>query len=79
MRGRIISYLEMCQEANIGSLQRGMHFTQCVILMSVRPGAPYRDAVDEDSGAIEYEGHDERRGEGVSDPKLIDQPEFTQS
>jgi hypothetical protein len=48
-----------------------------VILMSVRPNAPYRDAVVDDGATLIYEGHDiPRLGQSV-DPKSVDQPEFT--
>lgn len=46
--GDVISYLDMCQEEGV-NLQRGMNFRlhrkQGVILMSLRPGAPYADRV----------------------------------
>jgi hypothetical protein len=42
--GDVVSYLEMCQAEGI-NLQQGMNFRVrgqgSVILMSVRPGAPY--------------------------------------
>jgi hypothetical protein len=41
--------------------------------MSVRKGAPYRDRWHDDTGLLEYEGHDERK-RGSVDPKAIDQP-----
>ena len=41
--------------------------------MSVRKGAPYKDQWHEDSGLLEYEGHDEPRRPDM-DPKTIDQP-----
>ena len=43
------------------------------MLMSVRKGAPYQDQSHEDTGLLDYEGHDERRREGL-DPKTVDQP-----
>ncbi len=58
-------------------LQRGMNFrlhpTYSVILMSVRKNAPYNDQWHEESGLLEYEGHDEPRTRGI-DPKGVDQP-----
>jgi hypothetical protein len=39
----------------------------------VRKGAPYRDRWHDDTGLLEYEGHDEPR-RGNADPKVIDQP-----
>lgn len=78
MRGNVISYLEMCQREGT-SLQRGMNFRlkgrHSVILMSVRPNSPYRDAVQDDGAVLIYEGHDEPKRAGVRDPKVLDQPE----
>jgi len=46
--GDVISYLDTCREEK-ASLQRGMNFrlhpSHSVVLMSLRPGAPYADAV----------------------------------
>ena len=46
MSNEIISYLEMCAREKV-SLQRGMNFglggNHSVILMSLRPNAPYED------------------------------------
>jgi hypothetical protein len=71
----IISYIEMCQREGL-SLQKGMNFncggTHSVILMSVRPGAPYDDRVEDGGSTLIYEGHDQLRGT-VPDPKLADQ------
>jgi len=47
-----------------------------VILMSVRPNAPYRDQFGEDGASVIYEGHDVPRGL-APDPKLVDQPDST--
>ncbi len=75
--GEVISYLEMCREEK-ASLQRGMNFhlhpTHSVILMSLRPGAPYPDAVIDDGKALVYEGHDLPRTQGGPEPKAVDQP-----
>ena len=53
-RGDIISYTEMCAEEGT-NLQRGMNFRlrndHSVLLMSLRPNAPYADRI-EDDGAI---------------------------
>ena len=80
MPNEIISYFEACQREG-GSLQKGMNFrrgrTYSVILMSVRPNAPYRDRVEDDGSTLIYEGHDVPRTKGVTDPKLLDQPEHT--
>lgn len=80
MPNEILSYLEMCRR-EATSLQRGMNFglggNHSVILMSVRPGAPYRDRFEDDGATLIYEGHDEPRSANVVDPKRIDQPEKT--
>ncbi len=80
MANEIIPYLEMCRREG-ASLQRGMNFglggTHSVILMSVRPNAPYEDELQEEGTVLIYEGHDEPRTEAVIDPKSVDQPEFT--
>lgn len=78
--GDVISYLEMCQGEGT-SLQRGMNFQLrgglSVILMSLRPGAPYSDRVEENGRILIYEGHDMARSASGSDPKLVDQPDVT--
>ena len=75
--GEVISYLHMCGEES-ASLQRGMNFklrpSHSVVLMSVRPGAPYKDAVVDGGKALIYEGHDIARTPGGPDPKKADQP-----
>jgi hypothetical protein len=80
MPNEIISYMEMCQREN-ASLQRGMNFehreNHSVILMSLRPSAPYADRFDSDGSTIIYEGHDAPRSVHTPDPKLIDQPQFS--
>ena len=80
MSNEIISYLEMCGREG-ASLQRGMNFglggNHSVILMSVRPNAPYNDEVIDDGLRVIYEGHDIPRSAGSPDPKTVDQPEFT--
>ena len=56
MANEVISYLEMCGREGT-SLQRGMNFglggDHSVVLMSVRPNAPYRDRL-EDNGTPSY-------------------------
>lgn len=78
MRGNIISYIEMCQKEG-ASLQKGMNYRlkgkHSVILMSVRPNAPYKDEVREEGTVLIYEGHDEQKQKGIADPKTLDQPE----
>ena len=77
----IISYADIVKREGI-MLQRGMNYRvkpdYSIILMSVRKGAPYRDQWHEDTGVLEYEGHDEPRTVG-HDPKRIDQPMKTPS
>ena len=45
----IVSYLDILKEEGVATLQRGMNYrfkpSYSVILMSVRPGAPYSDEV----------------------------------
>jgi hypothetical protein len=76
-QGEIISYPGMCQEEGT-SLQRGMNYRlgnlHTVILMSVRPGAPYADRVEDDGRILVYEGHDMPRRKDGPDPKSVDQP-----
>jgi hypothetical protein len=78
MANEVISYNEMCRR-EAQSLQRGMNFgvnsTHSVILMSVRPNAPYRDRFEDDGATLIYEGHDHLKMPGVQ-VKEIDQPEF---
>ncbi|MEJ2304023.1 MAG: HNH endonuclease [Anaerolineales bacterium] len=82
MANEIISYLEMCQREG-ASLQRGMNYrlggTYSVILMSVRPNAPYNDQIEGDGSVLIYEGHDIPRSQGTADPKSVDQPTYTRS
>jgi hypothetical protein len=76
MTNEIISYLEMCQREGL-SLQAGMNFgvggTHSVILMSVRPNAPYRDRIEDGGTTLIYEGHDQPRAQSLPDPKKVDQ------
>ncbi len=78
MSDNIISYIEMCQREG-ASLQQGMNFglgrNHSVILMSVRPNAPYRDRLEDGGTVLVYEGHDYPKSSSVPDPKLVDQPE----
>ena len=75
----ILSYFEMCQREGT-SLQRGMNFRlhggHSVILMSIRPNAPYKDEIQEDGSVLIYEGHDMPKTSKTPNPKLIDQPEL---
>lgn len=46
--------------------------------MSVRPGAPYNDRLEDGGTTLIYEGHNQRKGT-VADPKLEDQIAITRS
>lgn len=50
-----------------------------VVLMSVRPNAPYHDRIEDDGETLIYEGHDVPKTRGVIEPKRMDQPERTTS
>lgn len=80
MPNEIVPYLDMCQREGV-SLQRGMNFelrnNHSVILMSVRPNAPYADRFEDDGTTLIYEGHDVPRSQQNANPKSIDQPEYT--
>jgi hypothetical protein len=76
MSDNIISYIEMCRREAL-SLQAGMNFgvggNHSVILMSVRPNAPYRDRIEDGGTSLIYEGHDQPRGPNLPNPKRVDQ------
>jgi len=78
MSDNVISYLEMCRREG-ASLQRGMNFRlgghHSVILMSLRPNAPYRDRIEDGGTTLIYEGHDQSKSPDCPNPKGIDQPE----
>lgn len=78
----ILSYHEMCLKEGT-ALQRGMNFRlhgkHSVILMSVRPNAPYADRVEEGGAVLIYEGHNENKTVDCKYPDLVDQPEFTKT
>lgn len=80
--GDVISYLEMCAIEGV-NLQRGMNFRlkgrMSVILMSIRPGAPYADRIEQDGKILVYEGHDVPRNKNQINPKSVDQPMFNPS
>jgi hypothetical protein len=69
----------MCSAVGV-SLQRGMNFRlqghSSVILMSVRPGAPYADRVEDEGHTLIYEGHDCPKSAAEPNPKQVDQPEL---
>src|SRR5438046_9495956 len=64
--------------AEKASLQKGMNYgvgkNYSVFLMSLRENAPYADALDEVTGMLTYEGHDEPQRAGGPNPKEIDKP-----
>lgn len=78
MANEILPYLEMCRREGV-SRQRGMNFglrgNRSIILMSVRPGAPYEDRLEDNGTTLIYEGHDQAHRRGGPDPKTLDQPE----
>ena len=49
---------------------------ESVILMSLRPGAPYADRVEDEGRILIYEGHDIARTADTPHPKKVDQPEL---
>ena len=67
----------MCRREGV-ALQRGMNFglsgNHSVILMSLRPNAPYQDRLEDEGTVLIYEGHDHPKGASCPDPKLVDQP-----
>ncbi len=77
MTDNVISYIEMCRREG-ASLQAGMNFglggTHSVILMSMRPNAPYRDRLEDGGTTLVYEGHDHPKTAACKDPKAVDQP-----
>ena len=68
----IISYHDLVSEEK-AALQKGMNFgvgkKYSVFLMSLRENAPYADALDQVTGMLKYEGHDEPQRKGGPDPK----------
>jgi hypothetical protein len=50
-----------------------------VILMSLRPNAPYRDRIEDDGTILIYEGHDHPKTADCPNPKSTDQPECSDS
>ena len=81
-RGDVISYLDMTNEEGV-TIQRGMNYhilgkDYGIILMSVRPNAPYADRFEDNGTTIIYEGHDLQSNYvplGLSQ-KDIDQPMY---
>jgi len=48
---------------------------ESIILMSLRPGAPYADRVEDDGRTLVYEGHDVPKSLNGANPKEVDQPD----
>ena len=73
----VISYLDMCIEEGV-NLQRGMNYrlhrdkNVSVILMSLRPNAPYSDRIEDDGRILIYEGHDVPKTRENPNPKIVD-------
>ena len=65
----------MCQDEGV-NLRQGMNYRlrggTSVILMSLRPGAPYEDHVEDEGRVLIYEGHDQPRVRGGAGPKTLD-------
>jgi HNH endonuclease len=80
--GDVISYLEMSNVEGV-NLQRGMNYhlraDTSVILMSLRPNAPYADKVEADGRILIYEGHDVSKTTDNPIPKTINQPMYNPS
>lgn len=79
-RGDVIRYVDMTIEEGF-SIQRGMNFNVAnreygIILMSVRPNAPYADRFEDDGTTIIYEGHDVQANyvPAGKESKDVDQP-----
>jgi hypothetical protein len=53
----------------------GLNGNHSVVLMSVRPNAPYRDRLEDGGSTLIYEGHDQPKSAALTDPKLVDQLE----
>jgi hypothetical protein len=78
----VISYIDMCVREKT-SLQAGMNFglggTHSVILLSLRPNAPYHDQIEDGGFTLIYEGHDQPKSKDCPNPKTVDQSEFYSS
>lgn len=76
MSDNVLSHNEMCRREGV-SLQRGMNFglggNHSVILMSVRPNAPYQDRLEDGGTTLIYEGHDQPKTAICPNPKVVDQ------
>ena len=73
MANEVVSYLEMCSREGT-SLQRGVNFglggDHSVVLMSVRPNAPYRDRLEDEGDTLIHEGHDKLRRDAGPHPEV---------
>jgi len=71
----------MCSQVGV-NLQRGMNYhlrgNISVILMNLRPNAPYADRVESSGRVLIYEGHDAPKTHTTPNPKGIDQPAASQ-
>lgn len=80
--GKIVSYYDIVKEEKT-NLQRGMNYKfrggHSIILMSLRPGAPYADRIEDGGKTLIYEGHDVDKRAGILDKKSADQPYKTSS
>ena len=79
-RGDIVSYTEWSSVEG-ANYQRRMNFNipcknYAIILMSVRPNAPYADRFEDEGTTIIYEGHDVQKNYNSTEllGKEIDQP-----
>lgn len=82
-KGEIIRYVDMTIAEGM-NLQRGMSYNiqgkaYHIILMSVRPNAPYADEWIEEENTIIYEGHDVQKNYNFSNLSCdqVDQPMYT--
>jgi hypothetical protein len=57
----------------------GLGSNHSVILMSVRPNAPYRDRLEDSGTTLIYEGHDQPKSIRCPNPKIVDQPSVLRS
>ncbi|MBI2655405.1 hypothetical protein HYX06_03205 [Candidatus Woesearchaeota archaeon] len=82
MKDEILSYGQMCNKIHVNTIQKGMNYHIkkgiSIILMSVRPGAPYDDEIDTQRNLLLYEGHDVPKTKQNPNPKIIDQPLTTE-
>lgn len=57
----------------------GLGGSHSVILMSLRPNAPYQDRIEDGGTTLIYEGHDQPRSTSCPNPKIVDQLERSPS